>query len=40
MGATRSWSGSSLLSLLLDEAVGGLGRLVPGIHPSSVPLGT
>ena len=39
MGATRSWSGSSLLGLLLDEAVGGLGRLVPGTHPSSVPLG-
>jgi hypothetical protein len=40
MGATRSWSGSSLLGLLIDEAVGGLGRLVPGTHPSSVPLGT
>jgi len=39
MGATRSWSGSSLLGLLLNEAVGGLGRLVPGTHPSSVPLG-
>jgi len=40
MGATRSWSGSSVLGLLLDEAVGGVGRLVPGTHPSSVPLGT
>jgi hypothetical protein len=39
MGATRWWSGSSQLSLLLDEAVGGLGRLVPGSHPSSVPTG-
>jgi len=39
MGATRWWSGSSPLSLLLDEAVGGLGRLVPGYHPSSVPTG-
>ena len=39
MGATRSWSGSSVLGLLLDEAVGGVGRLVPGTHPSSVPLG-
>lgn len=39
MGATRSWAGSSQFGLLLDEAVGGLGRLVPGTHPSSVPLG-
>ena len=40
MGATRSWSGSSPFGALLDEAVGGLGRLVPGTHPSSVPLGS
>ena len=40
MGATRSWSGSSHFGALLDEAVGGLGRLVPGTHPSSVPLGS
>ena len=40
MGATRSWSGSSPFGVLLDEAVGGLGRLVPGTHPSSVPLGS
>ena len=40
MGATRWWSGSSQFGLLLDEAVGGLGRLVPGTHPSSVPLGS
>ena len=40
MGATRWWSGSSQLSVLLDEAVGGLGRLVPGTHPSSVPFGS
>ena len=40
MGTTRWWSGSSQLSVLLDEAVGGLGRLVPGTHPSSVPLGS
>ena len=39
MGATRWWSGPSQLGVLLDEAVGGLGRLVPGTHPSSVPLG-
>jgi hypothetical protein len=40
MGATRSWSGSSQFGALLDEAMGGLGRLVPGTHPSSVPLGS
>jgi hypothetical protein len=40
MGATRSWSGSSQFGALLDEAVGGVGRLVPGTHPSSVPLGS
>jgi hypothetical protein len=40
MGATRSWSGSSQFGALLDEAVGGLGRLVPGTHRSSVPLGS
>ena len=40
MGATRLWSGSSQFGALLDEAVGGLGRLVPGTHPSSVPLGS
>ena len=40
VGATRSWSGSSHFGALLDEAVGGLGRLVPDTHPSSVPLGS
>ncbi len=40
MGATRWWSGSSSLGQVLDEAVGGLGRLVPGTHPSSVPFGS
>jgi hypothetical protein len=40
MGTTRWWSGSSQLGLLLDEAVGGLGWLVPGTHKSSVPLGS
>jgi hypothetical protein len=39
MGPTRSWSGSAHFGVLLHEAVGGLGRLVPGTHPSSVPLG-
>jgi hypothetical protein len=40
IGPARSWSGSSQFGVLLDEAVGGLGRLVPGTHPSSVPLGS
>jgi len=40
IGATRWWSGSSQLDVLLDEAAGGLGRLMPGTHPSSVPLGS
>ena len=40
IGPTRWWSGSSQFGVLLDEAVGGLGRLVPGTHPSSVPLGS
>jgi len=39
LGTTRWWSGSAPLSVLLDEAVGGLGRLAPGTHPSSVPTG-
>ena len=39
LGETRWWSGSSRFILLLDEAVGGLGRLAPNVHPSSVPLG-
>jgi hypothetical protein len=39
LGATRWWSGSAPLSVLLDEAAGGLGRLAPGTHPSSVPTG-
>ena len=40
IGPTRWWSGSSQFGVLLDEAIGGLGRLVPGTHPSSVPLGS
>ena len=39
IGATRWWSGSSHLGVLLDEALGGTGRLAPGVHPSSVPTG-
>jgi hypothetical protein len=27
------------LGRLLSEAVGGVGKLVPGVHPSSVPTG-
>jgi len=39
LGATRSWSMSSAFGRLLSEAVGGVGKLVPGTHPSSVPTG-
>ena len=39
LGATRSWSTSSAFGRLLSEAVGGVGKLVPGYHPSSVPTG-
>jgi hypothetical protein len=39
LGATRSWSPSSAFGQMLSEAVGGVGRLVPGYHPSSVPTG-
>jgi hypothetical protein len=39
IGATRWWSGSSHFGVLLDEALGGTGRLAPGVHPSSVPTG-
>jgi hypothetical protein len=39
LGATRSWSTSSAFGRLLGEAVGGVGKLVPGTHPSSVPTG-
>jgi hypothetical protein len=39
LGASRSWSPSSAFGRLLSEAVGGLGKLVPGTHPSSVPTG-
>ena len=39
-GPVRSWSASSPFGQLLSEAVGGVGRLVPGMHPSSVPIGS
>lgn len=35
----RSWSASSQFGQLLSEAAGGVGRLNPGTHPSSVPTG-
>jgi hypothetical protein len=38
-GAARSWSPSSAFGRLLSEAVGGVGKLAPGVHPSSVPTG-
>jgi hypothetical protein len=38
LGAARKWSWSSRPGRLLGEAVGGKGRLIPGTHPSSVPL--
>jgi len=38
-GPVRSWSASSPFGQQLSEAVGGVGRLVPGTHPSSVPIG-
>jgi len=39
-GPVRSWSASSPFGQQLSEAVGGVGRLVPGTHPSSVPNGS
>ena len=37
LGPARSWSGSPRFGPLLTRTVGGVGRLVPGTHPSSVP---
>jgi hypothetical protein len=39
VGPVRSWSASSQFGQLLSEAAGGVGRLNPGTHPSSVPIG-
>jgi hypothetical protein len=39
-GPVRSCSASSPFGRQLSEAVGGVGRLVPGTHPSSVPTGS
>jgi hypothetical protein len=38
LGPAREWSWSSPPGQLLSRTVGGTGRLVPGTHPSSVPL--
>jgi hypothetical protein len=37
LGPARSWSGSPRFGPLLTRTVGGAGRLVPSMHPSSVP---
>src|SRR5215468_4438722 len=37
VGPTRSWSRSPQLERLLTRTVGGKGRLIPGMQPSSVP---
>jgi hypothetical protein len=37
IGPTRSWSRSPQFGRLLSTTVGGKGRLIPGLHPSSVP---
>jgi hypothetical protein len=37
LGPARSWSQSPRFGPLLTRTVGGVGRLVPGTHPSSVP---
>ena len=37
LGPARSWSQSPRFGPLLTRTVGGVGRLIPGTHPSSVP---
>jgi hypothetical protein len=37
IGPPRSWSRSPQLGQLLTRTVGGKGRMIPGMHPSSVP---
>jgi hypothetical protein len=37
VGPTRWWSESPQFGQLLSRRVGGRGRLIPGVHPSSVP---
>jgi hypothetical protein len=38
IGPARQWSWSSRPGQLLRDTVGGTGRLIPGTHPSSLPL--
>ena len=38
LGTARQWTWSSRPGRLLGGAVGGKGRLIPGTHPSSVPV--
>lgn len=38
LGPAREWSWTSRPGQLLRQTVGGTGRMVPGTHPSSVPL--
>ncbi len=38
LGTARQWTWSSQPGRLLSGAVGGKGRLIPGTHPSSVPV--
>ncbi|HEV8275888.1 MAG TPA: hypothetical protein VGQ26_09355 [Streptosporangiaceae bacterium] len=37
VGPARSWSRSARFGPLLTRTVGGKGRMIPGMHPSSVP---
>ena len=37
IGPTRSWSQSPGFGQLLTRTVGGKGKMIPGVHPSSVP---
>ena len=37
IGPTRSWSQSPGFGQLLTRTVGGKGKMIPGMHPSSVP---
>ena len=37
IGPARSWSRSPRFGRLLTRTVGGKGRMIPGMHPSSVP---
>ena len=39
LGTVRQWTWSSQPGRLLSRMAGGKGRLIPGTHPSSVPVG-